>query len=33
VKVSKTGVKEFQKETGVLPAGAEMVENYSLRIR
>lgn len=32
-KVSKTGIKEFQKNEGILPAGAEIVENYSLRIR
>lgn len=33
VKVSKTGIKEYEKETGILPAGAEKVENVSLRIR
>lgn len=33
MKVSKTAIKEFQKAEGILPAGAEMVENYSLRIR
>lgn len=33
LKVSKTAIKEFQKEEGILPAGAEVVENYSLRIR
>ena len=33
MKVSKTALKEFQKEQGILPAGAEVVENYSLRIR
>ena len=33
MKVSKTAIKEFQKEQGILPAGAEVVENYSLRIR
>lgn len=32
-KISKTAIKEFQKEEGILPAGAEIVENYSLRIR
>mgnify|MGYP002513629922 CR=1 FL=1 len=32
-KISKTAIKEFQKEQGILPAGAEVVENYSLRIR
>lgn len=32
-KVSKTAIKEFQKEEGILPAGAEIIENYSLRIR
>lgn len=33
MKVSKTAIKEYQKEQGILPAGAEVVENYSLRIR
>lgn len=33
LKVSKTAIKEFQKEEGILPAGAEIVENYSIRIR
>ena len=33
LKVSKTGIKEFQKQEGILPAGAEIVENYSIRIR
>lgn len=33
LEVSKTGIKEFQKEEGLLPAGAEMVEAYSLMIR
>lgn len=32
-KVSKTAIKEMQKESGILPAGAEVVENWSLRIR
>lgn len=32
-KISNTAIKEFQKEEGILPAGAEIVENYSLRIR
>lgn len=32
-KVSKTAIKEFQKTEGILPAGAELVESYSLRIR
>lgn len=32
-KVSKTAIKEMQKEEGILPAGAEIVENWSLRIR
>lgn len=32
-KISKTAIKEFQKEEGILPAGAEIVENWSLRIR
>jgi hypothetical protein len=33
IKVSKTAIKEFQKTEGILPAGAEIVENYSIRIR
>lgn len=33
IKVSKTGIKEYEKETGILPAGAEKVESVSLRIR
>lgn len=33
LKVSKTAIKELFKEEGILPAGAEFVENYSLRIR
>ena len=33
LKVSKTAIKEFQKNEGILPAGAEIVENYSIRIR
>ena len=33
LKVSKTAIKEFQKTEGILPAGAEIVENYSIRIR
>lgn len=33
MKVSKTAIKEFQKEEGILPSGVEFVENYSLRIR
>lgn len=33
VKVNKTGIKEYEKETGILPAGAEKVESISLRIR
>ena len=32
-KVSKTAIKDMQKNDGVLPAGAEIVENYSIRIR
>ena len=32
-KVSKTAIKEFQKTEGILPAGAEIVENWSIRIR
>lgn len=33
VKVSKTALKEYIKETGIQPAGVEFVENWSLRIR
>lgn len=33
MKVNKTALKEFHKEEGILPAGAEFVENYSIRIR
>ena len=33
LKISKTAIKEMLKETGVLPAGATMVENHSIRIR
>ena len=33
MKVSKTAIKEFQKAEGILPAGAAIVENYSIRIR
>lgn len=32
-KVSKTAIKDFQKTEGILPAGAEIVENWSIRIR
>lgn len=32
-KISKTAIKEFQKTEGILPAGAEIVENWSIRIR
>ena len=33
MKVNKTGIKEYEKETGILPAGVEKVENWSLRIK
>lgn len=33
LKVSKTAIKDMQKNDGVLPAGAEIVESYSIRIR
>ena len=33
MKVNKTGIKEYEKKTGILPAGAEKVESVSLRIR
>ena len=32
-KISKTAIKEYQKMEGILPAGAEVVENWSIRIR
>lgn len=32
-KISKTAIKEFQKAEGILPAGAEIVENWSIRIK
>lgn len=32
-KISKTAIKEMQKTDGILPAGASIVENWSLRIR
>lgn len=32
-KISKTAIKEYQKTEGILPAGAEVVENWSIRIR
>ena len=33
LKVSKTAIKEIQKDQGILVNGAEIVENYSLIIR
>ena len=33
LKVNKTAIKDFYKETGLLPEGVQFVENYSLRIR
>ena len=33
LKVSKTAIKEMQKTDGILPAGAEIVENFSIRVR
>lgn len=33
VKVNKTALKEYIKETGITPAGVEFIENWSLRIR
>ena len=33
LKVSKTAIKEMQKQDGILPAGAKIVENWSVRIR
>lgn len=33
LKVNKTKIKEMLKTEGILPAGAEIVENYSLQIR
>lgn len=32
-KISKTAIKEYQKTEGILPAGAEVVESWSIRIR
>lgn len=32
-KISKTAIKEYHKTEGILPAGAEVVENWSIRIR
>ena len=33
LKVSKTAIKEMQKTDGILPSGAQIVENWSVRIR
>lgn len=33
MKVNKTGIKEYEQETGILPAGAEKVKSVSLKIR
>ena len=33
LKVSKTVIKEMQKNDGILPSGATIVENWSVRIR
>lgn len=33
VKVNKTALKQFEKETGILPAGAEKVENFTLTVK
>ena len=33
VKVNKTALKEYIKETGITPAGVEFVDNWSLRVR
>lgn len=33
VKVNKTAIKDYLKEEGILPAGAEIVDSYSLQIR
>ena len=33
VKVNKTALKEYVKESGITPAGVEFVENWSLRVR
>lgn len=32
-KISKTAIKDFQKVEGILPAGAEVVENWYVRIK
>ena len=33
VKVNKTALKEYIKETGITPAGVEFIENWNLRVR
>ena len=33
VKINKTLLKQYEKETGILPAGAEMIENYTLTVK
>lgn len=33
MKVNKTEIKNLQKTEGILPAGAEMVENFTLQIK
>lgn len=33
VKVNKSMLKQFEKETGLLPAGATKVENYTLTVK
>lgn len=33
VKINKTLLKQYEKETGLLPAGAEKVENYTLTVK
>ena len=33
VKINKTLLKQYEKETGLLPAGAEKVENFTLTVK
>jgi hypothetical protein len=33
VKVNKTMLKQFEKETGILPAGAAKIENFTLTVK
>lgn len=33
VKINKTLLKQYEKETGLLPAGAEKIENFTLTVK